>query len=73
MDSPAGLTTAEVSEPIVNDAVKESRYTAAGLPAEKIRAAMRPVPLVGKGLTQRNKETGQIYEAQKDFGGKVRT
>ncbi len=49
---------------VVNEAAKESRYAAAGLPADKVRAAVRPVPLVTKGLTQRNTATGRFDEAR---------
>jgi len=52
------------AEKVVNEAAKESRYAAAGLPAEKVKAAVRPVPLVTKGLTRRNTATGRFDEAR---------
>jgi len=52
------------AEKVVNEAAKESRYAAAGLPADKVKAAVRPVPLMTKGLTRRNTATGRFDEAR---------
>lgn len=50
--------------PIINKIVRDARYAAAGLPADKVRAAVQRVPLANKGLTQRNPSTGQFDEAR---------
>jgi ABC-2 type transport system permease protein len=50
--------------PVINMAIREARYVAAGLPAEKVRAASQPVPLMNKGLTHRNAATGQLEEGR---------
>jgi ABC-2 type transport system permease protein len=50
--------------PVINLAIREARYTAAGLPADKVRAASQPVPVMNKGLTRRNSATGQLEEGR---------
>ncbi|MEX2118641.1 MAG: ABC transporter permease [Pirellulales bacterium] len=50
--------------PVVNRAVKSSRYKDAGLPPETIEAVQRDVPLITKGLSKLNPETGKIEEAR---------
>jgi ABC-2 type transport system permease protein len=50
--------------PVINLAIREARYAAQGLPADKVRAASQPVPLVNKGLTRRNVQTGQLEEGR---------
>jgi ABC-2 type transport system permease protein len=52
------------AKPVINKAIRESRYAVEGLPADKVRAAMQRVPLLTKGLTQRNPATGQFDEAR---------
>jgi ABC-2 type transport system permease protein len=52
------------ARPVINKTIRESRYAAQGLPADKVRAASRRVPLLTKGLTQRNPATGQFDEAR---------
>jgi ABC-2 type transport system permease protein len=52
------------ARPVINKVIRESRYAAEGLPADKVRAAVQRVPLVTKGLTQRNQATGQFDEAR---------
>ncbi|HEV3006064.1 MAG TPA: ABC transporter permease [Pirellulales bacterium] len=52
------------AEPIVNDAVKSSRFATAGLSADLVTAAARPVPMVAKGLTKRNAQTGEFEEGR---------
>jgi ABC-2 type transport system permease protein len=50
--------------PVINTAIREARYTAEGLPVEKVRAASQPVPLMNKGLTRRNSTTGKLEEGR---------
>lgn len=50
--------------PVINAAIREARYAAQGLPADKVRAASQSVPLVNKGLTRRNAQTGQLEEGR---------
>ena len=52
------------AKPVINRTIRESRYAAEGLSADKVRAALRQVPLMSKGLTQRNPATGQFDEAR---------
>jgi len=52
------------ARPVINKAIRESRYVAEGLSADKVRAATQRVPLLTKGLTQRNAATGQFDEAR---------
>jgi ABC-2 type transport system permease protein len=52
------------ARPVINKAIRESRYVAEGLSADKVRAATQWVPLLTKGLTQRNPATGQFDEAR---------
>jgi ABC-2 type transport system permease protein len=52
------------ARPVINKAIQESRYVAEGLSADKVRAATQRVPLLTKGLTQRNPATGQFDEAR---------
>ncbi|HEV8002959.1 MAG TPA: ABC transporter permease [Planctomycetaceae bacterium] len=52
------------ASPVINKVVRDSRYAAEGLPADKVRAAVQRVPLANKGLTQRNPATGQFDEAR---------
>jgi ABC-2 type transport system permease protein len=52
------------ASPVINKVVRDSRYAAEGLPADKVRAAVQRVPLSNKGLTQRNPATGQFDEAR---------
>jgi ABC-2 type transport system permease protein len=52
------------ARPVINKAIRESRYVAEGLSADKVRAATQRVPLLTKGLTQRNPATGQFDEAR---------
>jgi len=50
--------------PVINLAIREARYAAQGLPADKVRAASQSVPLMNKGLTRRNAQTGQLEEGR---------
>ncbi|HEV3024221.1 MAG TPA: ABC transporter permease [Pirellulales bacterium] len=52
------------AEPIVNNAVKSSRFAATGRSADLVTAATRPVPIVAKGLTKRNAQTGEFEEGR---------
>jgi ABC-2 type transport system permease protein len=52
--------------PVLNTAVRETRFASQGLPAEKVRAAVLRVPLLNKGLTHRNSATGQLEEGRDD-------
>lgn len=52
------------ARPVINRTIRDSRYAAEGLSADKVRAALQQVPLVSKGLTQRNAATGKFDEAR---------
>ena len=52
------------ARPVIDAAVRESRYGALGLPADKVRAALAPVPLLSKELTQRSAATGRLEEGR---------
>jgi ABC-2 type transport system permease protein len=52
------------ARPVINKVIRDSRYAAEGLPPEKVQAAVQRVPLMNKGLTQRNPATGQFDEAR---------
>ncbi len=52
------------AEPILQEAVKERRFKAAGLESAVVRSVLKPVPVVAKGLSQKDAETGEIREAK---------
>jgi ABC-2 type transport system permease protein len=52
------------ARPVINKTIREARYATEGLQADKVRAALRPAPLLTKGLTRRNPATGQFDEAR---------
>src|SRR5262249_17844795 len=49
---------------VVTEAVQERRFVAAhaDLSRERIKAIMQPVPVIAKGLSARNAQTGEIEE-----------
>ncbi len=63
-NSPAYETFRNFAGPVINLAIREARYAAQGLPADKVRAASQSVPLMNKGLTRRNAQTGQLEEGR---------
>jgi ABC-2 type transport system permease protein len=52
------------SEQVLNQAIWQSRCEAAGISREKLAEIVKSVPLVVKGLSQRNKTTGEIEEGK---------
>lgn len=52
------------AEQVLNQAIWQSRCEAAGLSREKFAAIVEPVPLVVKGLSQRDPATGDIEEGK---------
>ncbi len=52
------------AEAIVTDAVIKQRAAKEGLPLTRVAAVLQRVPLVAKGLTTRDPETGEIREGQ---------
>jgi len=51
-------------KPIVETAVRQQRFQTTGLPADKVRGVLEPVPLLVKGLSQRDSVTGEIREGK---------
>lgn len=51
-------------KPIVETAVREQRFRTTGLPADKVRGVLEPVPLLIKGLAHRDVKTGEIREGK---------
>jgi ABC-2 type transport system permease protein len=52
------------ARPIIEHAVEETRFQRAGLESATIRSVLQPVPLVIKGLSEKDQETGGIKEAK---------
>ena len=52
------------AEGILNDAVKEQRFRETGLPREVVQRVLTPVPVVVKGLTDRDADSGVVQEAR---------
>ena len=52
------------ARPILEQKVQDVRFQQAALPGEKVRSALQPVPLVVKGLSAKDVETGDIHEAK---------
>jgi ABC-2 type transport system permease protein len=50
--------------PILQNAVQEARFKRANLDTAAVRSVMQPVPVVVKGLSQIDRETGAIAEAK---------
>ena len=50
--------------PILDQTIQEARFQAAGLPADKVQAVLKPTPLLVKGLSEIDAETGRVKEAK---------
>jgi ABC-2 type transport system permease protein len=50
--------------PILDQAIQEARFEATGLPSGKVRAVLTPTPLLVKGLSEKDAETGGVKEAK---------
>ena len=50
--------------PIIEHIVQEKRFHEAGLDGATVRSALEPVPLVVKGLSAKDRETGKIKEGK---------
>ncbi len=50
------------AERVINEAVRQKRYAAAGLSAAQVQDLLRPVPLVSKTLSREDPATGRIEE-----------
>ena len=50
--------------PILERAVQEIRIQGAGLPSSALRSVLQPVPLLVKGLSAKDAQTGNIQEAK---------
>ena len=52
------------ARPILQNAVQEARFRRARLDSETVRSALQPVPLVVKGLSEIDPETGAVAEGK---------
>jgi ABC-2 type transport system permease protein len=52
------------ARPILERTVQDIRFQQAELPADAVRSALQPVPLLVKGLSEKDAETGSIQEAK---------
>jgi ABC-2 type transport system permease protein len=51
---------------IIEAKVREARFQNSGLPADKVGVVLAPVPLLVKGLSERDSRTGTIHEGKDD-------
>jgi ABC-type Na+ efflux pump permease subunit len=49
---------------VIEAKVREARFQNSGLPADKVEVVLAPVPLLVKGLSERDPRTGAIHEGQ---------
>ncbi len=52
------------ARPILDQKVQDFRFQQTALPADKVRSVLQPVPLVVKGLSAKDLETGDIREGK---------
>ena len=52
------------ARPVLQNAVQEARFKRAELDSDVVRSAMQPVPVVVKGLSEVDRQTGAIAEAK---------
>jgi ABC-2 type transport system permease protein len=52
------------ARPILEHTIQEARFLTAGLSSSEVRAVLAPVPLVTKGLSEKDDSTGEIQEAE---------
>lgn len=51
---------------VIEAKVREARFQNSGLPTDKVAVVMAPVPLLVKGLSERDAATGAIHEGKDD-------
>ena len=52
------------ARPILEHTVQEIRFAKAELPSDTVRAVLKPVPLLVKGLSEKDETTGDVQEAK---------
>ena len=52
------------ARPILEQTVQEIRFQKAELPSDTVRAVLKPVPLLVKGLSEKDETTGDVQEAK---------